>query len=177
MNIQEDEETVAPVPEETPAQPSLEDREGSAAPEEAAPTTTEETGESRPGQANGSSFVTMAVGIARQAAVQAYSTTKDVFHTLQARNQYQPPNSEWTPPNNNWTPPQEQWTPPPEWTPPTESEPANQRRATPMDTLIEMGFANRELNVRLLEKHDNDLDKVIGELIQSSDNSWTEARH
>ena len=91
--------------------------------------------------------------------------------------QYTPPNNEWTPPNNNWTPPQQQWTPPPEWTPPPQPEPANQTPATPMETLIEMGFADRQLNKQLLEKHNNDLDKVVQDLIQSSDSNWNENRH
>ena len=37
--------------------------------------------------------------------------------------------------------------------------------ATPMDRLIGMGFADRQLNARLLEKHDNNLGAVLNELL------------
>ena len=36
---------------------------------------------------------------------------------------------------------------------------------TPMDRLIGMGFADRELNARLLEKHENNLTGVLNELL------------
>ena len=67
---------------------------------------------------------------------------------------YTPPKSEWTPPEQtglnilaqqDWTPPQSDWTPPKQtWSPPAEDEPFVQPEpASPMDQLIEMGFANR----------------------------------
>lgn len=37
--------------------------------------------------------------------------------------------------------------------------------ATPMERLIGMGFADRQLNARLLEKHDNDLTAVLNKLL------------
>lgn len=37
--------------------------------------------------------------------------------------------------------------------------------ATPMDRLIGMGFADRQLNAQLLEKHNNDLTAVLNELL------------
>ena len=131
-----------------------------------------------------------AIGMASVAATQAYHTAKDVFHTLQAKNQYVPPQSEWKPSEDNWTPPKSAWTPPSEawvapqsewqpqpnaWTPP-QPEP-RPREVSPMDQLVEMGFANRESNKKLLEKHNNDIEKVISELLQQSDGEWVETRH
>ena len=37
--------------------------------------------------------------------------------------------------------------------------------ATPMERLIGMGFADRQLNAQLLEKHNNDLTSVLNELL------------
>ena len=37
--------------------------------------------------------------------------------------------------------------------------------ATPMEQLVAMGFADRELNSRLLEKHKNILSEVLNELL------------
>ena len=37
--------------------------------------------------------------------------------------------------------------------------------ATPMERLIGMGFADRQLNAQLLEKHGNDLTSVLNELL------------
>lgn len=39
---------------------------------------------------------------------------------------------------------------------------------TPLDELVSMGFANRDLNRRLLEKHNNNLEHVIQELLDSN---------
>jgi hypothetical protein len=46
-----------------------------------------------------------------------------------------------------------------------------------MQTLLEMGFANRRRNQQLLEKHNYDMDRVIQELIQENDNEWSNSRH
>lgn len=40
--------------------------------------------------------------------------------------------------------------------------------STPMDRLINMGFANRALNSRLLKKHNNNLPAVLEELCETS---------
>ncbi|CAF2408026.1 unnamed protein product [Rotaria sp. Silwood2] len=48
----------------------------------------------------------------------------------------------------------------------------------PMKTLIEMGFANRAKNQRLLKEHANDLAKVIELLtLDSNDSDWFNHRH
>jgi hypothetical protein len=45
---------------------------------------------------------------------------------------------------------------------------------TPMEKLISMGFADRNLNKRLLEKYNNDLEKVIDSICQRFDiNDWS----
>ena len=41
-----------------------------------------------------------------------------------------------------------------------------------MKALISMGFANRALNKKLLEKHSNDMDKVLADLLEKTDNNW-----
>jgi hypothetical protein len=42
---------------------------------------------------------------------------------------------------------------------------------SPMDKLITMGFANRQLNTRLLEKYNNDLEKVVQSICDHNDNN------
>ena len=124
-----------------------------------------------------------AASVATQAAATAFSTAKDVFHTLQ----YVPPtNNTWTPPpNSQWTPKQSPWSPPPtaadeEWTPAEDTsprEPLVHRDSEEMTQLLEMGFANRELNKKLLEKYSYDLEKVIQELVTGEENDWHARRH
>ena len=46
-----------------------------------------------------------------------------------------------------------------------------------MRRLIEMGFANRSLNAKLLKEHDGDLQVVVRELLAREDNNWAESRH
>ena len=99
---------------------------------------------------------------------------------------------EWTPPNIKWTPPTQQWCPPdsptgveflPAGTAPAidvqPTAPADARRSDvdTMTQLLEMGFADRVLNQRLLSKHDNDLEKVVPELLSLADNDWHANRH
>nr|KAG5709734.1 hypothetical protein BaRGS_027759 [Batillaria attramentaria] len=55
-----------------------------------------------------------------------------------------------------------------------EEEPQN---TEPMARLWEMGFFNRDLNQRLLDKHNGDLEPVVQELLQNLDNDWAEMRH
>jgi hypothetical protein len=43
--------------------------------------------------------------------------------------------------------------------------------------LLNMGFANRQLNEKLLKEHNNDLEHVIGVLLEKHDNNWAERRH
>jgi hypothetical protein len=45
-----------------------------------------------------------------------------------------------------------------------------------MKALISMGFANRALNKKLLEKHSNDMDKVLADLLEKTDNNWHQNR-
>ena len=109
--------------------------------------------------------------------------------------QYLPPRQEWTPreqawaPQNiNWSPPRQQWTPPQEngtpvepreqWTPPENDEVIPQEQGqNPMAILIEMGFADRTLNQRLLDENENDVEMVIQLLLQQNDNEWHANRH
>ncbi|XP_018410762.1 PREDICTED: next to BRCA1 gene 1 protein [Nanorana parkeri] len=46
-----------------------------------------------------------------------------------------------------------------------------------MAVLLEMGFCNRQLNQRLLRKHNCNLMDVVTELIQINDNDWYSARY
>ncbi|XP_014781882.1 probable serine/threonine-protein kinase DDB_G0267686 [Octopus bimaculoides] len=49
---------------------------------------------------------------------------------------------------------------------------------SPMIKLIEMGFANRDLNQTLLDKHNNDVQKVVQEILNTEDlNNWSTKRH
>lgn len=119
-----------------------------------------------------STVFSTALGVAGQAAASAYSTARDVFHTLQARNKYVHKTSSWTPPASTWTPA------PDTFTYPTQTAtPSVPRVLTPMDQLIEMGFANRDLNRELLEKHNNDVEAVVMEILQHADNDWHQKRH
>ncbi len=45
------------------------------------------------------------------------------------------------------------------------------------ERLISMGFANRSLNKKLLNKHNDDINKVIEELLSKNDNDWASNRH
>jgi len=132
------------------------------------------------------SIVSAAVGIAHHAAAQAYCTAKDVFHTWQAKKDYEPPQSSWQPPSQTWTPTTEEWTPQnQEWTPPNQDwtpqsqgwTPHDEATLKPEDQLLAMGFANRDLNRRLLEKHNGDIEKVIQELLEQVENDWHQQRH
>ncbi|MBN3308681.1 NBR1 protein, partial [Amia calva] len=58
--------------------------------------------------------------------------------------------------------------------PPVDS--ANQQ-ATMMAVLLEMGFGDRQLNQRLLKKHNYNLLDVVNELVQLTDNDWYSARY
>ncbi len=63
-----------------------------------------------------------------------------------------------------------------------ENEPTNRNLILsndPMEILIEMGFANRGKNQRLLSENNNDLDKVIELLTtdSSEDADWFAHRH
>ncbi|XP_028842048.1 next to BRCA1 gene 1 protein isoform X2 [Denticeps clupeoides] len=46
-----------------------------------------------------------------------------------------------------------------------------------MAVLVEMGFANRQLNQRLLQKHNRNLLDVVNELVQMTDNDWYTTRY
>ncbi|XP_060568887.1 next to BRCA1 gene 1 protein-like isoform X2 [Ruditapes philippinarum] len=99
---------------------------------------------------------------------------------------YKPPQSEWTPPKAEYKPPTDNWKPPSDnykpptsnWKPPVQSEPAPRKDQWkppadgPMEQLIEMGFIETDLNKRLLVKHENDLEKVIQELLSMKNKDW-----
>jgi len=46
-----------------------------------------------------------------------------------------------------------------------------------MRQLFDMGFFDRALNAQLLQKHNNDINACITELIQVVDNQWHQGRH
>lgn len=46
-----------------------------------------------------------------------------------------------------------------------------------MDKLIQMGFANRQLNNRLLRKFDNNMDQVVAHLLENINDNWSSKRH
>nr|XP_020479140.1 next to BRCA1 gene 1 protein-like [Monopterus albus] len=48
---------------------------------------------------------------------------------------------------------------------------------TMMAVLVEMGFGNRQLNQRLLKKHNYNLLDVVNELVQMTDNDWYSTRY
>uniref|UniRef100_A0A3Q0SRA1 NBR1 autophagy cargo receptor b n=1 Tax=Amphilophus citrinellus TaxID=61819 RepID=A0A3Q0SRA1_AMPCI len=48
---------------------------------------------------------------------------------------------------------------------------------TMMAVLVEMGFADRSLNQRLLKKHNYNLLDVVNELVQMTDNDWYSTRY
>ncbi|XP_070569571.1 LOW QUALITY PROTEIN: next to BRCA1 gene 1 protein-like [Ptychodera flava] len=59
----------------------------------------------------------------------------------------------------------------PEW------PPAKKQPSSPMDQLIDMGFCNRELNNKLLLKHNNNVERVVQDLLSESENDWHTNRH
>ena len=67
-----------------------------------------------------------------------------------------------------WIPPGGQYVPP--WT--------RREAQSPLDQLLEMGFGNRMLNARMLDKHKNDVTACVQELLtEHHDNEWSEKRH
>lgn len=80
------------------------------------------------------------------------------------KSEYKPPTTQWKPPEDNFKPPQPQWKP-------TVSEPKPSKQWTPpktngpMEQLLEMGFYDRDLNRKLLNKYDDDVQKVIQDLL------------
>ncbi|KAK3577180.1 hypothetical protein CHS0354_037519 [Potamilus streckersoni] len=112
------------------------------------------------------------------------------------KDEWKPPKDEWKPPKDEWKPPKEEWKPlkaewklqQEEWKPPkgewkpqtvkwTSPKEAAVKEPGPMGILMEMGFFNREQNKRLLQKHENNVQAVIQELLQSSDQNWMNKRH
>jgi hypothetical protein len=146
--------------------------------------------------------MTTAMGVASKAATAAFYTAKDVYHTLQARNAYSPPRSSWTPPTETWTPPPSTWTPvQPTWSPPDQQwvQPdqsaamdailgatvhqdeayvplGGDRMVSPMQQLVEMGFADRELNAEILAGCEDNVELAVQELILV-DQGWSTTRH
>ena len=89
--------------------------------------------------------------------------------------QWEPPQQKWEPTEQKWEPPQQRWEPTEQkWEPPQEQR---GRELTAMQQLLEMGFANRDLNRELLDQHNEDVEKVVQELLQRNDNDWHSNRH
>jgi len=163
--------------------------------------TTEKSNLSRSPSDLATSVLNSAMEAASTAASAALTTAKDVFNTLQAQSKYMPPQSSYTPPQQIWVPTTEVYPYPPQgasWIPPPDSYQCDQdstwapqdhddsstndpesaiSTGSPMDKLIEMGFANRNVNAELLHKHQNDIDKVLEELLVSTDSLWYDSRH
>ncbi|XP_006818867.1 next to BRCA1 gene 1 protein-like isoform X2 [Saccoglossus kowalevskii] len=89
-------------------------------------------------------------GLAVQAFSAAAGTANNVVHAI--FNQKVPPRPEW--------PKQDGKNPP-----------------SAMEQLIDMGFCNRQFNAQLLEKHHNNLERVVQELLNEMDNEWSNNRH
>ncbi|XP_069041659.1 NBR1 autophagy cargo receptor a isoform X2 [Lepisosteus oculatus] len=51
------------------------------------------------------------------------------------------------------------------------------QQAAMMEVLLEMGFGDRQLNQRLLKKHNYNLLDVVNELVQMTDNDWYSTRY
>ncbi|XP_077997189.1 uncharacterized protein LOC144450452 [Glandiceps talaboti] len=66
--------------------------------------------------------------------------------------------------NNQKVPPESEW-------------PKEGGMRSPMDQLMDMGFCNRELNSKLLDKHSNNLERVVQDLVNEADNDWHSNRH
>lgn len=47
-----------------------------------------------------------------------------------------------------------------------------EQTATLLSSLCEMGFCDRQLNLRLLKKHNNNMIEVVTELLQISNRDW-----
>ena len=194
--IEEKEEIVSPV---VTAQPTPEGATAMETPED-------KQQEQRPAELVNQIMHT-AVRAANKAAANAYTTAKEVFYTWQARTyqnaggktgDYKPPTSSWKPkensfkpqksewkpkaegntdestpwkaPNDKYMPPKSEWKPKAEkWQPPKENG--------PMGKLKEMGFCNRELNEKLLKKHNDDVEAVVQEILATNENDWMEQRH
>ncbi|NXG07042.1 NBR1 protein, partial [Sakesphorus luctuosus] len=62
--------------------------------------------------------------------------------------------------------------------PPTIEQPAatEEQTATLLSSLCEMGFCDRQLNLRLLKKHNNNMVQVVTELLQISNSDWYSSR-
>ncbi|XP_053386661.1 next to BRCA1 gene 1 protein-like isoform X2 [Mercenaria mercenaria] len=103
------------------------------------------------------------------------------------QSEYKPPQSEWTPPKSDFKVPKDDWKPPADnykppqsnWKPPAESEPAPPKdqwkppaEVGPMARLFEMGFYDTDLNKKYLTKHNNNLDKVVQELLSMKNKDW-----
>ena len=88
-----------------------------------------------------------------------------------------PPQSDWTPHNIVWSPPANDWIPPPPWSPPVaDFDPTPLQTRTPMDQLVEMGFADRHRNQQLLDKYGGDVQRAIQDLVDDV-NDWHVMRH
>ncbi|XP_064329421.1 next to BRCA1 gene 1 protein isoform X4 [Phalacrocorax carbo] len=59
-----------------------------------------------------------------------------------------------------------------------EQQPAatEEHTATLLSSLCEMGFCDRQLNLRLLKKHNNNMVQVVTELLQISNSDWNSSR-
>ncbi|NXK93454.1 NBR1 protein, partial [Formicarius rufipectus] len=59
-----------------------------------------------------------------------------------------------------------------------EQQPAatEEQTATLLSSLCEMGFCDRQLNLRLLKKHNNNMIQVVTELLQISNSDWYSSR-
>ena len=94
--------------------------------------------------------------------------TYDVVQTLQAQGQYVPPRSQWTP----------QDTEAPVRRPPGGAALYQYSSTEAMQTLLEMGFGNRGLNQRALDRSGGDVERAVEILIHEAHQSgdWRAGR-
>ncbi|XP_053386589.1 tripartite motif-containing protein 45-like isoform X2 [Mercenaria mercenaria] len=115
-------------------------------------------------------------------------------YTPPKKNEFKPPQSEYKPPQSERTPrksdfkvAQDDWKsqtddykpPQSNWKSPAQSEPAPPKdqwkspaEVGPMARLLEMGFFDTDLNKKLLTKHNDNLDKVVQELLSMKNKDW-----
>ena len=79
------------------------------------------------------------------------------------KQQYIPPKSQYVLPSPCDVPVLKKWQPNPP--------------SSPLEQLMEMGFADRQRNVLLLKKHNGNVQAVVQELLAEIDNDWSSNRH
>ena len=110
--------------------------------------------------------------------------------------EYEPRESTFEMPKSTWKPSSQQYVPPRSnfqlpksdyqlpknsYTAPKSQVPAGlgvgSEYAVPLQRLREMGYFNNERSLALLRKYSGDIQKVVNEIFEESDNDWAARRH